>query len=291
MYELIQAGQQSYYIDCPAKMGIYLKNNSDVYLIDSGNDKDAGKKALKIINEKGWTLKGILNTHSHADHIGGNRYLQQQTGCKIFSTGIEAAFTSHTILEPSFLYGGYPSKELMHKFLYAEPSVVSDFKDYDFPKEVEIIQLKGHSFDMVGFKTPDGTVFLADCLSSKETLDKYRLGFIYDIAAYLDTLEMVKNIKAEMFVPSHAKAAKDITPLIQYNIDTVNSIANYIFNLCNTPISFEEILQKVFTDFELKMTPEQNVLVGSTVRSYITYLKNKSALNSFIENNIMKFKQ
>ena len=45
---------------------------------------------------------------------------------------------------------------------------------------------------MVGFRSPDDIVYLADCLSSRETLEKYQIGFIYDVAAYLKTLEMVK---------------------------------------------------------------------------------------------------
>ena len=179
MYELNQVGERSYYIDCPAKIGIYCANDTDVYLIDSGNDKDAGKKVKKILDERGWSLKGILNTHSNADHIGGNQYLQQQVGCKVFANGIEAAFTQYPILESSFLYGGYPCKDLCHKFLLAKPSNTHSFSDEDFPKEIEIIPLKGHFFDMAGFHTPDDVVFLADCLSSRETLDKYRIGFIY----------------------------------------------------------------------------------------------------------------
>ena len=72
MYELNQVGEKSYYINCPAKIGAYLVDDKNVYLIDSGNDKDAGRKVRKILDEKGWNLLGILNTHSNADHIGGN---------------------------------------------------------------------------------------------------------------------------------------------------------------------------------------------------------------------------
>lgn len=290
MYELHQVGEKSYYIDCPAKIGVYRANETDVYLIDSGNDKDAGRKVRKILDEQGWQLKGILNTHSNADHIGGNRYLQQQTGCKIFSSGIEAAFTENPILEPSFLYGGYPCKDLRHKFLLADKSDITDFSDSDFPKEIEIIPLKGHFFDMVGFRTPDDVVYLADCLSSRETLDKYQIGFIYDVAEYISTLEKVKSLKAKMFVPSHAPASEDITELAQYNINKVSEIAEHIIEICKEPTCFELILQKLFFDYGLKMNFEQYVLVGSTVRSYLSWLKDSGKLETQFENNILLWK-
>ena len=79
MYELIQLADSSYYIECPAKIGIYRINETEVAAIDSGSDKDAAKKVLRVLNENGWKLKAIYNTHSHADHIGGNKYLQDQT--------------------------------------------------------------------------------------------------------------------------------------------------------------------------------------------------------------------
>lgn len=100
-------------------------NDEDVYLVDSGNDKDAGRKVRQILDRNGWQLKNILNTHSNADHIGGNQYLQRQTACKIFANGIERDFTRHPILEPSFLYGGYPCRELRHKFLLAQESSIA----------------------------------------------------------------------------------------------------------------------------------------------------------------------
>jgi len=57
MYELKQLGSQSYYIESPAKIGIYKQNDTDIYMIDSGNDKEAGKKVLKIANQNNWRIK------------------------------------------------------------------------------------------------------------------------------------------------------------------------------------------------------------------------------------------
>lgn len=287
MYELIQVGKNSFYIQSPAKIGLVRLNETDVCLIDSGNDKDAGRKVRQILDKNGWNLTAIYNTHSNADHIGGNKYLQSQTGCKIYAPGIECDFTKHPVLEPSFLYGGYPTAELNHKFLLAQESEAEYLTADVLPSGFEIISLKGHFFDMVGFRTPDDVVYLADCLSSKATLDKYKIGFIYDVGAYLGTLETVKSMKAKMFVPSHADAIENISELAQYNIDTVHEIAEKICNICSEPFCFEHILKKLFDEYSLAMNFEQYVLVGSTVRSYLSWLKEQGKLDVLFEGNML----
>lgn len=287
MYELIQVAENSYYIQSPAKIGLVKLSDTDVCLIDSGNDKDAGRKVRQILDKNGWKLTAIYNTHSNADHIGGNKYLQSQTGCKIYAPGIECDFTNHTVLEPSFLYGGYPCKDLRHKFLMAQENDAEPLTADVLPDGFEITNLPGHFFDMVGFRTPDDVVYLADCLSSKETLGKYKIGFIYDVASYLETLERVKNLKAKIFVPAHAQETEDISELTQYNIDTVHEIANKICDICSEPICFEMILKKLFDEYSLVMNFEQYALVGSTVRSYLSWLKDAGKLNANFNNNML----
>ena len=140
-------------------------------------------------------------------------------------------------------------------------------------------------FDMTGFRAPDGVVYLADCLSSRETLEKYQIGFVYDVAAYLDTLERVKTMEAPMFVPAHAAATADIAPLAQYNIDKVYEVAERITDLCREPRCFESVLQSLFAAYDLTMNFEQYALVGSTVRSYLAWLKDTGKLTARFENN------
>ncbi len=288
MYELIQVAPRTYYIQNPAKIGVVETSDGHVVLIDSGNDKEAGRKVRQHLDRQGWTLDAIYNTHSNADHIGGNAYLAKQTGCALYAPGIEAAFTQHPILEPALLYGGYPMKALRHKFLLAQESDAQLLTPEHLPAGFELIPLPGHFFDMVGLRTPDDVVFLADCLSSQATLDKYQISYVYDVAAYLDTLERVKEMQAALFVPAHAEATDNIAPLAQYNIDKVNEIAGHILDFCAAPHTFEEVLQHLFTSYDLAMTFEQYALVGSTVRNYLSWLLDSEKLSAnFADNRLL----
>lgn len=290
MYELRQAGEETFYLECPAKIGIYQPRPGEVYLVDSGGDKDAGRRVRKLLEEQGWSLKGIMVTHSNADHIGGCRYLQNQYGCPVFAGGIEGAFTRWPVLEPAFLYGGYPHRDLRHKFLMAEGCETVGLDHPDFPREVEVIPLPGHFFDMVGYKTPDGTVFLADCLSGEGTLEKYGISFLYDVEAYLETLDKVGEMEGRLFVPAHTPATADIRPLAQRNKGAVEGIAGTIRTFCGEGTGFEELLARLFAHYGLTMTHEQYVLVGSTVRSYLSWLKDKGEVEAVFERNRLYWK-
>lgn len=287
MYELVQIAQSSFYIQSPAKIGLVKLTDEDICLIDSGNDKEAGRRVRQLLDANGWRLTAIYNTHSNADHIGGNQYLQKQTGCRIYAPGIECSFTRHPVLEPSLLYGGFPPKDLKHKFLMAQGSNAAYLASDVLPEGFQIIDLPGHFFDMVGFRNADNVIYLADCLSGRETLEKYQIAFIYDVAAYISTLEMVKNLDAERFVPAHAEVTDDIAPLAQLNIDKVNEIAERITAICSTPLCFEQILQKLFSQCGLTMNFEQYALVGSTVRSYLSWLKDTGRVRAWFESSLL----
>lgn len=285
MYELHQVGQRTYYIQCPAKMGVFLTGEKDAVLIDSGNDKDAGRKVQKILEAQNWTLRCILNTHANADHNGGNNLLQTRLGAPAYAPGIDAAITTYPILEPAFLYGGYPCKELRNKFLLAQPSNCQPLTAEKLPEGLEVLPLPGHFFDMCGFKTADGVWFLADCLSGANIVEKYHVNFIYDVAGYLATLDMLETLEGKLFIPAHADPVADIRPLAALNRAKVLEICGLLLGFCRQPLCFEDILQKLFTHYGLAMDFNQYVLVGSTTRSYLSYLHDKGALDAAFENN------
>lgn len=290
MYELVQVAENTYYINSPSKIGVYRVSDDDVWLIDSGNDKDAGRKIQKILDAQGWKLTAIINTHSNADHDGGNTLLQNRLNCAVYTTPMELAVVENPILEPSFLYGGYPFKKLRNKFLMATPSKAQDIAEAKLPEGMEYFRLPGHFWDMIGVKTPDDVYFLADCIFGETTVNKYHISFFYDIAAQFETLDMVEKLEGKLFIPAHAEPMEDIKPLVALNRNKSLEILELLLELCKTPQHFELILKKVFDHYALTLDHGQYVLVGSTIRSYLSYLADQGKVECYAEDNMLLWK-
>jgi glyoxylase-like metal-dependent hydrolase (beta-lactamase superfamily II) len=288
MYELIQITDHNYYVDSPTKVGIYESAPGNVWLIDSGSDKDAGKKVWKHIQEQGWTVEGILLTHAHADHVGGAKLLMERSGCRAFANGRECCFARYTTLEPALLYGGYPPNALRNKFLVAAAIPCEDIGDAPLPEGMKIYELSGHSPEMCGVRTPEGVFYCGDVVSSAATLEKYHINYIFDVREALDCLEGLPLVDARWFLPAHAALTTEILPLAKLNRDKLLEIIDAILCICRRPTGFEDILATLVSHYGLKLDFNQYVLVGSTVRSYLAYLLDMDRLRAaFTENRML----
>ena len=96
MYELVQVSERCYYIQSPAKIGLVKLGDTEVCLIDSGNDKEAGRKVRQILDKNGWKLTAIYNTHSNADHIPLRRISPTGSAAQVSDGAGERCRRSHT---------------------------------------------------------------------------------------------------------------------------------------------------------------------------------------------------
>ncbi|HOO63394.1 MAG TPA: MBL fold metallo-hydrolase [Synergistaceae bacterium] len=285
--ELRHLRGESYYIPGAVNLGLYGPPSATI-LLDSGNDESSGRKVYRLLEEEGRTLKLILNTHSHADHIGGNAYLQKKTACSIGAPFGEASFIEDPSLEPSFLWGASPFKELRNKFLQAAPSkVFLKFSSEGPVEETELtaFPLKGHSLEMAGFRTPDEVFYLGDSLFSEEIIEKYRLLFALNIREWLETLEKLRHQEAAYFVPCHAEPCEDIASLVTANRRALLSLTEDVLALCEEPRGRDGLVTSLFRRYNLKMNPSQYVLGTSTVSACLTYLMEEGVLEVFEENS------
>ncbi len=67
---------------------IYLLKNEEKNII-SVIDPGESEPVEKFLNNKGWHLDEIINTHHHHDHIGGNKKLKEIYGAKLIAPKYE----------------------------------------------------------------------------------------------------------------------------------------------------------------------------------------------------------
>ncbi len=285
MRELIKLGQKSCYLKGFTNTGVYIQSENEVYVIDPGTDENEGMEIEKILQGRGWRLKGILCTHCHSDHTGANAYLQELYNCPVFAYGMESVFINNSILDPMVAYGAKPIDELLGSDIYAPPCVCFDTNHNDFPKEIEIVMLPGHSIDHIGYRLPDGTFFVGDALIDGDILKKYPLSYVYDPEKVLKTLEQMRQTKAAVYVPAHAEPVSDISDLIDANIQNIYDVADMILSLCEKASDLEEITNGLFNLCGINMNCEKYILIMGIVRTNIGWLKEKDRVECFVCDN------
>lgn len=285
MYELISAGENTYYMDCPAKVGIVRTGAGRGVLIDGGSDGDAAKKVLKLLDQLGLTLDAVYCTHSHADHIGGCHLLQQRTGCKVYLPPEELGFADTPILEPAFLYGGRPPKVLRNKFLMAPSCQAEPLTPEALPDGFSMRLVGGHSFSMALLKTPDDVWFVGDAVAAEETLAKYPVSYLNDVDEFLQALDVLLTLEGRQFIPAHAPVCSDLAHLVEVNRANTLQLCTLLKDICAVPSTFEEILKAVFDRLGHTLNWIQYVLVGCTLRSYLSSMLDKGELVTLIQEN------
>jgi len=97
---------------------------------------------LRALQEKGWSLTHILNTHWHPDHAGGNLEIQERTGCRIIGPAAE--------------------KQRIPGIQQA----VGDGDVFDLGgHEVRVFDVPGHTAGHIAYWLPaDGVAFVGDTL-------------------------------------------------------------------------------------------------------------------------------
>ncbi len=288
--EIIPLSQNTFYIPAASNVGLYRGSGGTV-LIDSGNDAETGRRYLRALEAAGIKPDAILLTHSNADHAGGAAFISSRTGASIYCSRIEAALCADPVLEPSFVWGAYPPKELRGKFFMAPPCRVNvtdaTAGDTSIPGAsalqaafagIRILALPGHFFSQQGYLA-DGVLFAGDALFGAESIAKHPVFFVYDVAAFLASLDRIAAAAPTIVLPSHGKPVHgpaELAELIAVNRAAIERVASTILEACSltaSPATPDEVLAQVCSRFGINLDWAQYALVGSTARSYLVYLR------------------
>lgn len=283
--ELIKVADKTYYIKADTNIGIYKTGEKSVCIIDTGS-KGFGEKIDEIISAQGWEIDYIINTHTHIDHLGGNEYLMKKYGIKAYCAERDIPFAHFDEFESSFINGGMPGIGLRRVFKHPGKIGFLPIEENEL-EGISWIYLPGHTFGMIGVKTSDDIWFLGDAFLSAEYLERKSFGYLYNLDAYINTLEMLKTLEGKLFIPSHGVAEESIKDILEKNIVNIESVLDYLREITKEYISMDFILQKMYQYMKLRNNVVNQVLLSSTMKGYIQYLRNKDEMEFDFIDNIM----
>lgn len=288
MFEIKHIKGNTYYYEAYTNVGICKISDTEAVLIDSCDHKRMAKGLNRQLAEMGLSVKTIINTHCHIDHICGNSLFYEAHKCRILSTKTEQRFISYPDLEAKFYYSGIDTDKKRNPYFLVEPSESEIITEENTPEGFEIISLPGHSFEMIGVRTPDDVVFLADAVLSKVTWDNYKMPFFYNVNSSIETLSKIKDINAACFVPSHNPPLEDVKELAQYNIDKMNEKKALILENLEGK-SFDELFKIVMEKQDLKIKTEKYPMYALMLRNFLQSLVEEDKIHGVLEDNIFVY--
>ncbi len=281
----------TYYIEGPVNTGVYVCGQNRCVVVDTGSSEDWGRKIYKAMEAEGLEISLIINTHSHADHFGGNNLLVKRTGAEVAATAIEAAIISNPYLEPFYLYSAHPPKFLQNKFLMGKESsvdrIIGPGKLQVEGAEIDIVDLKGHSPGQIGVGTPDGVLMTADACFSAQIAEKYKLLYFTNIGDTLDTLKWLAATSYSFYLPCHGDLESDIQRPVEVNLNAINEIMGIIRWELLKPMTREELGSAVSERLDLQLNRTQYYLNQSCLAAYLSYMTDRGMVKGRIEGHRM----
>lgn len=287
-------------VSCRGKRG---QKARDVYLIDSGGDREDAQRIygeleqLFPAGEGGFKLVAIINTHSHADHCGGNKFFVEKTGCQIWINKIESTGLEYNLLQSIITCGTMPLPHLQSSYYVAEPTKADRF--IDSTSEIKLrnggkftfMDLPGHYLNMMGViytaKNGETVLFPGDAIFGRMHVLKYWISYLVDLGAFKKTLEKLNETKFDWYIPCHGDLVRRIQETVEMNQIAILSTEYCILRALEgeKQLTFSELMKAVADMNDIKLRTPQYLLIGSTIRGYLYHLYDQNKIDCKMKEN------
>ena len=285
-----------FYLPGNVNVGVVLNPDGDAILVDSGGDKNYGRTIRRALEAAGRRPIALINTHSHADHYGGNDYLARNLDLPVWAPEVEEAVLRYPYLEPMYLYGGAsPLAGLRNKWLEGKPSPVNHvYEVVDGPLEVagvtvERIVTSGHAVRQVALGVGE-VCYAADAFFGAEVLDKYEIPFVHDVAGQIASLERLPTLPYVIFLPGHGEPTRDIEAAVAANRAAIDQATEWVLRAVAQPATTSEVVHDVTSQLDAPPTALSTYfLMQSCVLAYLSWLTALGEIEPLVEGGALRW--
>lgn len=290
------------YFENSTNIGV-IECDSGIYIIDSGQSEAEGIEILNCVNSlfEGKKIIALINTHSHPDHVMGNVSLIEESGCQLWNCAVTDALLRVPEINAAVDWGGYPLPWLTkNKYMVAQPCTSDRIIEENEELVLDGVDIKfyffpGHFYGQVGIYVKDQTdeivsFFLGDAFFGNSMFKKFWLPYVFDPDGFRQSIIRISSTICDYYVPSHYElmTSNTIEAVAENNIMVTYELEELICRILDKgDKNQEEILCGVADYAGLKMKEVQYILIGATVRSYLSSMEKRGIIKHRMCDNSM----
>ena len=279
------SGRTGYVLTGFCLIPTYHLNDHEVILIDSGLVKS--ESFISFFRSMGVSVRAVLQTHLHIDHIANNRRLHDAFNTEILAD--ENEIRSVMYPEEALADYGENARVVLQKyssrFDYPITAISPDAEEIIIGGcRFRILRLPGHSLHHIGFVTPDDVLCCGDALISLDYLANAKMPFMADPdTAYL-TIKRISGMHYPFMAPAHRQVipGDQIRHVAEMNIAKEHSIRQCICRVSKIMESDDPdvLIPRVFETLGIRLSTSHSQQVTTfTLRQRILDLKKAGRLS------------
>lgn len=272
----------------------YKVNDEDIIMLDTGWARGEREGIDRLLEENNLKVAGIINSHSHIDHIGNNTYFKEKYNCIIAMPAYEAHVCSSTV-NLKVYYSSQTLSEVEEHYghMVCETDImISDNQDkiYVCGTKFKIFHTPGHSPAHICIITPDDVAYLGDSLISYEVMEGAKMPYAFILREDLRSKQKLYSLKCSKYVVAHMGMYDDITKLIDDNINFYKNRAARVYEVINGAMTMEDILKAVIKSFGIRVkSVNRYSVIERMLRSFVEYLNETGMIKLTMEDGFLKY--
>lgn len=157
-------------------------------------------------------------------------------------------------------------------------------------REFQAVSLPGHAAWQMGYITPDGAVYLGDCLLGPDEVHRQKLVYMLNWRTALETMKETEVFAGRPCMLSHYGVYRDIKNVVEVNIRAFEEALGVVRGLAAAEFSLDEMVKKTVGSMGITVKSLLKTrLMERVIRSMVEYMTETGELRIRIRDGLIVY--